>query len=159
MICFEAMQSAKISCYRFSTKEQNIKILVNTQSCRKPVLSEAHFRFFFFLWKRLYWQNWEYSIPNFAQHVFFVFLKKGTNGKEIQNYCNEFKSTLTQEPSIHFNFHDAASLEFDLCQNGCEVRCMNYNNVGIPSPLCMVAGAMKLKTMQCCNSYTVQKEH
>ena len=81
--------------------------------------------------------------------------------KKIQNYHNEFKSTLTQERvySINFNFHDTASLEFDLCQNGCEVRRMNYNNVGTPSPLYMVTGAVKLKTMQCSNSYTVQKEH
>jgi len=92
--------------------------------------------------------------------VFFVFLKKGTNEKNIQNYCNEFRSTVTQERvhTLNFNFHGTASLEFDLCQNGCEVRCMNYNNVGIPLPLYVVAGAMKLKTMQCSNSYTMQKE-
>jgi hypothetical protein len=92
--------------------------------------------------------------------ICFLFLKNGTN-KKNQNDRNEFKSTLTQERvySINFNFHDTASLEFDLCQNGCEVRHMNYNNVGTPSPLYMVTGAMKLKTMQCSNSYIVQKEH
>jgi len=47
MSCFQAMQSAKISSYRVNTKEQNIRILVNTRSCRKAVLSEAHFRAFF----------------------------------------------------------------------------------------------------------------
>lgn len=83
-----------------------------------------------------------------------MFFKKGTNEKNIQNYHNEFKSTVTQERvhTINFNFHDTASLEFDLCQNVCEVRRMNYNNVGIPLPLYMVAGAMKLKTLQCSNS-------
>jgi hypothetical protein len=90
-----------------------------------------------------------------------VFLKKRVQIKKIQNYRDEFKSTLTQERvyTINFNFHDTASLELDHCQNGCEVRCMNFNNVGIPSPLYMVAGAVKLKTMQCSNSYTAQKEH
>lgn len=79
----------------------------------------------------------------------------------MQNYLNEFKSTLTQERfhTINFNFHDTASWEFDLCQNGCKVRRMNYNNVTILSPLYMVAGAMKLKTMQCSNNYAVPKKH
>jgi hypothetical protein len=45
MSCFQAIQSAKISSYKVNTKEQHIRILVNTESCRKAVLSEAHFRF------------------------------------------------------------------------------------------------------------------
>jgi hypothetical protein len=59
MNCFQAMQSAKISSYRVNTKEQNIKILVNTWSCRKPVLSEAHFRLFFFLIEEAKWAKLE----------------------------------------------------------------------------------------------------
>jgi len=48
MSYFQAMQSVKIGSYRVNTKEQNIRLLVNTRSCRKAVLSEAHFRAFFF---------------------------------------------------------------------------------------------------------------
>jgi len=81
MSCFQAIQSAKISSYKVNTKEQHIRILVNTESCRKAVLSEAHFRFLCVcvcvcVWKRPYVQNWKYIIPNFAHHVFFCSLKR-----------------------------------------------------------------------------------
>jgi hypothetical protein len=116
------MQSAKISSYRVNTKEQNIKTLVNTHSCRKPVLSEAHFRSCFV----------EEAVGNIVFLIlhtvcFFVFLKKGTNKKKFKiTVMNSKVLSLRQHVhTINFNFHDTASLEFDLSQNGCEVRRMN----------------------------------
>ena len=50
--------------------------------------------------------------------------KAGKKCKIIQNYHNEYKSTLTQE-RVHtdsFHFHDTAHLEFDLYQIVCEIR-------------------------------------
>jgi hypothetical protein len=52
-----------------------------------------------------------------------------------------------------------ASSEFDLYQNRWEVRCMNYNNIEIPAPLCMVAGAVKLQIVQYSSYSVVHREH
>jgi hypothetical protein len=121
------------STLKVNNKEKNIKKLYNIRSCRKPVLSEAGFRCFFFLHEAV-WAELEARCSQFRTPCVFTYsFKRVKNGKGFN--ITIMKTKVLPPPqervrTVTFRFHDTAPLEFDLNQNGCEMMHTCYLHFG-----------------------------